>query len=102
MNWGEVNQALRLAEQGQDLNAVLEAGVQEVRRQEREQQQQEQGAQGDARTAARLAERYGVTVGQVMALFDGTCAGDWNCVQTALRDQDSSNGPGDHGGGKKK
>ncbi len=101
LNWGEINQALRLAEQGQDLNAILDAGIQEIRQQEREQRRLEQQGEAAARTASRLADQYGITVDQVMAVFNGICAGDWNCVQTVLREQYRSHGPGDHGGGNK-
>jgi hypothetical protein len=103
----ELRQAARLAEQsGGDLTSILEAGVRETRRQQQEERRQEhQDAQSqqqleqDARAAARLAERYGVTIEQVQALFDGACGGDWNCVQATLRDQSGGNGKG-HGGGK--
>ncbi len=94
LNWGEVNQALRLAEQGQDLNTILDAGVRETR-------QEEHQTQADSRMAERLASRYNMTVEQVVAVFNGSCGGDWGCVQTVLKDQQGSNGPGEHGGGKK-
>ena len=94
LSWGEINQALRLAEQGEDLNAVLEAGVRETR-------QEEHQTQVEASMAGRLASRYGITVEQVLAVLDGTCAGDWRCVQTVLKEQYGSSGPGGHGGGRK-
>ena len=93
-SWGEINQALRLAEPGQDPNAVLDAAARQTRRQEHQ-------TQADARMADRLASRYNITVEQVMAVLNGSCAGDWNCVQTVLKEQQGSNGPGNHGGGKK-
>jgi hypothetical protein len=93
LSWGEIHQAMRLAEDGGDLPAILEAGVRETRRLEQQERQQErdenrtQQVEQDARTAARLAQRYGVTIEQVQGLYDGTCAGDWGCVQTTLREQ---------------
>jgi hypothetical protein len=101
MSWGEIKQALREAEDGGDLSAILAAGGEETRQEEREQQRQEQQSASDTRTAERLAERYGTTVDQVLALFNGSCAGDWGCVQTALKGENDSKGPGEHGGGKK-
>jgi len=101
LSWGEIKQALRLAEQGEDLNAVLDAGVRETRQEERDQQRADQQNQAAADKAGRLASRYNLTVDQVMAVLDGTCAGDWSCVQTVLKEQYGSNGPGEHGGGKK-
>ncbi|MBF8257485.1 MAG: hypothetical protein HW404_450, partial [Anaerolineales bacterium] len=102
LSWGEINQAMRLAEDGGDLQTILEAGVQETRRleqeerrEEREQGRQDQETQQDLRTAARLASRYGVSVEQVQGLYDGACSGDWGCVQTTLREQD----PPDRGRG---
>ena len=93
LSWGEINQALRLAEDGGDLSAILEAGVRETRRleqqerqQEREESRMQQQTDQDLRTATRLAERYGLSVGEVQSIFDGACAGDWGCVQATLRD----------------
>jgi len=94
LSWGEINQALRLADQGEDMNAVLDAGVRETRQEERD-------TQAAARMAGRLASRYSITVEQVLAVLDGACAGDWNCVQAVLKEQSGSNGPGERGGGKK-
>jgi hypothetical protein len=101
LSWGEINQAMRLAEDGGDLPSILEAGVRETRRLEQQERQQEreenrtQPTEQDSRTATRLAQRYGIAVEQVQALFDGACAGDWSCVQTTLREQD----PPDRGRG---
>ena len=49
------------------------------------------------RLAAQLAAKYGVTAEQVLSMFTGTCSGDWGCVRTTLREQNS-----DHGKGKNK
>ena len=94
LSWGDINQALRLAEQGEDLNAVLDAGVRETRQEERD-------SQAAARLAGRLASRYNIGVDQVLAVLGGTCAGDWSCVQTVLKEQYGSNGRGGRGGGRK-
>jgi hypothetical protein len=74
MSWGEIKQALREAEDGGDLSAILAAGGEETRQEEREQQRQEQSA-----SDTRLPDwpNAGTTVDQVMALFNGSCAGDW-------------------------
>ena len=89
LSWGEIHKAIHLAEDGGDLPAILEAGVgetrREERRQEREQNQSQQQLEQDARAAARLARRFGASVEQVQELFDGACAGDWNCVETQLQ-----------------
>jgi PKD repeat protein len=106
LSWGEVNQAMRLAEDGHDLPAILEAGVRETRRLEQQERQQErerereedrtqQQLEHGTRTAARLAQRYAISVERVQALFDGACAGDWACVQTTLQEQY----PAEHGKG---
>jgi hypothetical protein len=106
LSWGEINQAMRMAEDGGDLQTILEAGVQETRRQERQERQQEreetrqqQQTDQSLRTATRLAERYGLSVGQVQSVFDGACAGDWGCVQATLRDMYGGGGK-DKGPGK--
>lgn len=96
LSWGEIRQAMRLAEDGGDLAEILEAGVRETRRQQQEERRQEQDQSREAdqslRTATRLASRYGISVEQVQALYDGACSGDWTCVQSTLREQ--------YGGGK--
>jgi hypothetical protein len=106
LSWGAIHQAIHLAEDGGDLPAILEAGVQETRRLEREERQQEreeasqqQQTDQNLHTATRLAERYGISVEQVQAIFDGACAGDWGCVQSTLRD---TYGGGGNGGGNGK
>lgn len=103
MSWGEIRQAMRMAEDGGDLPSILEAGVretrrqqQEERRQEREETQSQQQLEQNARTAGRLADRYGVTIEQVQSLYNGACSGDWNCVQSSLQGQ---NAPGQGNGG---
>ena len=101
LSWGDIHQAMRLAEDGGDLPAILEAGARETRRLEQQERQQEreenrtQPTEQDSRTATRLAQRYGIAVEQVQALFDGACGGDWSCVQTTLREQY----PANHGKG---
>ena len=104
LSWGEINQAARLAAQGGDLSAILEAGVQETRPLgQQERQQEREGAhpqqlEQNARTAARLSDRYGIAIEQVQAVYDGTCAGSWACVQATLQTQ---YGRGGQGGGKR-
>jgi len=51
----------------------------------------------NARVAAQLAAKYGVTAEKVLSMFTDTCAGDWGCVRTTLREQ-----VGEHGKGKNK
>ena len=107
LSWGEIK---RLAEQGEDLNAVLDAATEKPRQEQREERRDDQQSASDTRAAERLAGRYGISVEQVMSLLDGSCSGDWNCVQTVLKEQYGSaeqggqggqGGPGGHGGGKK-
>lgn len=50
------------------------------------------------RVAKQLAAKYGLTVEQVLSIFNSTtCGQDWSCVRTALREQ-----AGEHGRGKDK
>jgi PKD repeat protein len=106
-SWGEIQQAIRLASEEGEIEEILEAGVQETRREqqhaEREEAQAERQAEQNDRTAARLAEQFGVTEAEVMELYDGVCAGDWNCVRDQLRSaQQESNPPEGRGRGNDK
>ncbi len=107
-SWGEIKQAIGLAGDGGDLGAILDVGVRETRQEAREEQRDERRQEADrareerqgeqsSRLAARLAARYGISIEQVQALADGSCAGDWNCVQAVLRERfalPKGNGPG--------
>jgi hypothetical protein len=94
-SWGEIAQAERLADGEPDWLTILEAGVGEVRGQLREQTRSERQASREAAIAERLASQYGLGVDEVWALYDASCAGNWNCVRAALRD-----GADRRGGGK--
>lgn len=110
-SWGEIKQAMNLAGEDGDLAAILDSGVRETRQQEREderQQRQEEreqahedrAAEQSARLADRLARRYGITAEQVLALADGACAGDWECVQVTLKELYPPGRGGGRGGKK--
>jgi hypothetical protein len=72
----------------------------EQRQAEQTQTREERRTDQSARLAARLAQRYGITVEQVQALADGACAGDWNCVQETLQAQYGNPRGGGQGGKK--
>jgi hypothetical protein len=105
-NWGAIRQALRLADEETSTAEILEMGIGEFRRAMHESEQfsaqQERELEQLDRTAARLADQYGTTVEAVMAVYSGSCAGDWGCVRKYFQDQahpgkpDNGNG---HGGG---
>jgi DNA-binding transcriptional MerR regulator len=106
-SWGEIQQAVRLAGDGGDVNGILQDGVRETRQSQREDQQQEREqdrlqrqAEQNLRIATRLAQQYGVSVEQVQALAEGSCGGDWGCVQATLR-QTYAPSRGSNRGGKK-
>lgn len=97
-SWGAINQAQRLAGEGEDWTSVLENGIRETREQNREEAQAERNQQREQSTAEHLAQQFGVSEAEVWSLFNGSCSGDWNCVRRALRE---SNGHGPGGGPKK-
>lgn len=87
-SWGEIGQAYRLADDDTSAAEILAIGVQDFRALEREEDQQAREQEQNQRTAERLAEQYEAELGDVMALFNGECEGDWSCVRTALREQE--------------
>jgi len=87
-SWGEIGQALRLADDETSAAEILAMGVQEYRALEREADRTMREDEQDQRTAERLAEQYEAELGDVMALFNGECEGDWSCVRSALREQE--------------
>ncbi len=61
----------------------------------------EQADDKDARTAEQIARQYEVTEGEVTAVFDGVCEGDWTCVRDHFKDLKSGGqGQGNKGKGK--
>ena len=46
-------------------------------------------------TAQKLAEQYEAELGDVMALYNGECEGDWGCVRKAFREQAQTQGSSD-------
>jgi PKD repeat protein len=92
LSWGELKQAYKLA--GEDGNApeIIQTGVKEFQQQQREEERAERSQEKDQRTAARLAEQFGVVEGEVWALFQGPCGMDWSCVQKELRNQERYEG----------
>jgi hypothetical protein len=85
--WGEITQALRLADGQTDAATILEEGVQEYRRQLHEQEQSPRQAEQDQRTAANLARQFDVSQEEILRLFNGDCGADWTCVRSRLRQQ---------------
>jgi hypothetical protein len=47
---------------------------------------QEHQEEKDLQTAVQLAQKYGLTVEQVLGLFHSTCEGDWKCVREVYRE----------------
>ncbi|HET7012219.1 MAG TPA: PKD domain-containing protein [Anaerolineales bacterium] len=85
LSWGEVNQALRA---GEDLAAGEPLVSGQAHSSEKRNQIQ---AEQHLRLTTRLAERYGVTIEEVEALWT-SCSGDWACVREALRNLQSPGG----------
>jgi hypothetical protein len=86
-SWGAIQQALRRSDEATASDTGKPEAV----------EARENSA--EARMATRIASQFGVTLDEVLAMFGGTCAGDWSCVRANLREQgDNPHGP--HGGGK--
>jgi PKD repeat protein len=103
LSWGEINQAARQGAKGGDVPAAIET---QRREHQRHQQDADQSAQyqfeQNLRTAAQLAHRYRVSVGQVQSIFNGACSQDWACVQATFESTVSApHGNGGRGGGHK-
>ena len=100
-SWGEIGQAYRLADETTTAADILAMGVQEFRQAEREAARSEREAEREAReeerdqkTAARIAEQYGIDVAELDPLYE-QCEGSWGCVRKALKDQTSTAGSSD-------
>ena len=89
-SWGDLNQAYRLANDEYSAAEILEMGVKEFRSTEREEDRAEREDQRADDTAQRIAEQYEAEVGDVMALYNGECSGNWSCVRKALRQQEQT------------
>ena len=85
-SWGSVNQAYRLADETTSAAEILEMGVSEFRRSQRSSGQPETTGY-DMAMASRIADRFEVTIEEVMAQFQGACDGDWSCVRAYFRGQ---------------
>jgi len=84
-----IRQAYRLAGGNLELMAqILEMGIPAYRRSQTTQVESGSPDQGDqnARTAARIAAQYGVSVQLVESVFQGICQQDWPCVRAHFRD----------------
>jgi hypothetical protein len=92
LSWGELKQAYKLAGEEGNAPEIIQMGVQEFRQQQREEERTENNQDKDQRTAARLAEQFGIAEGEVWALFQGPCGMDWSCVQKELRNQERNQG----------
>jgi hypothetical protein len=88
-SWGEINQAQRSADSDASSNSATSA--KDDRHQQREEVQQEREANHDQKMAAGLAKQFGVSETEVWALFNGSCAGDWGCVRSTLRQSAKGN-----------
>jgi PKD repeat protein len=73
-----------------DMTALLDGcegnwGCVRKKLREMDQAQVEGISDKDQRTAQRLAAQYDVELNIVKGIFNGTCGGDWNCVRSELR-----------------
>jgi hypothetical protein len=93
-SWGNLNQAYRLANDEYSAQDILEMGVNEFRMMEREEEHAEREEQRADDTAQRIAEQYEAELGEVNALYNGDCEGNWGCVRKALRDQEQTQSQG--------
>lgn len=85
--WGEIRKAFRLADETTDFETILAIGADAYREHQRELQHAEQDLEKDERTAARLAEQYGITEAEILILLQSDCDGEWGCVRELLREQ---------------
>lgn len=93
-NWGDVNQAYRLAGEEYSAQEILAIGVQEFRAMERDESRAEREAQRNEDTAQKIAKQFEAELGDVMALFNGECEGSWGCVRKTLREQEQTQSQG--------
>jgi PKD repeat protein len=82
-SWGEINQAERSADSDGTSNS--ESSPKDDREQPRGEAQAERETTRDQNTATRLAKQFGVSESEVWTLFNGSCAGEWGCVRSTLR-----------------
>jgi len=82
-SWGEINQAERSA--NSDGTSNSERGPKDDREQPQGEAPEEREATRDQKMATRLAKQFGINESEVWVLFSGTCAGDWGCVRSTLR-----------------
>ena len=97
--WGDIKQAFRLSSEEVDFTTIMDIGVQEYRRQQREESREERETEREVKLnkskATQIANKYGVSEEEVVAIYDGACEGDWGCVQAHFREQSR----GENGGG---
>lgn len=91
-SWGSINQAYRLADETTSAAEILEMGVSEFRQTQRRGGAETTGY--DMAMASRIADRFEVTVEEVMAQFQGACDGDWSCVRAYFRGQGGAGAAG--------
>jgi PKD repeat protein len=85
--WGEISRAARSEARGEASEETPRAERQELRDQERLQEREDQQAEHSRRMVERMAQRLGISEAEVLALYEGPCAGDWACVVERLREQ---------------
>ncbi|MGD8632721.1 MAG: PKD domain-containing protein [Anaerolineales bacterium] len=93
-SWGDVNQAYRLANDDYSAEDILAMGVKEYRALERDENRAEREQQRADDTAQKIAQQFQVEVGEVLALFNADCDGNWGCVRKALREQTQTQSQG--------
>jgi hypothetical protein len=99
-NWGEVQQALRMATDEISAADILAVGLKTYRINQRKAKQAEQEAARNQHTAEQLAGQFDLPIDEIMLIFEGECQGSWQCVRAVLRDteqdqdQDKNTPPG--------
>ena len=88
-SWGEINRTQRSGDSDATSNSANSS--KNDRQQHGEGAQEERAATRDQKMATRLAKQFGVSESDVWALFRGTCAGNWGCVRSTLRQSSQGN-----------
>ncbi len=91
-SWGEIGQAFKLANDEYSAADILAMGAKEFRTMGREEDRTARAEERTERTAERLAGQFEVQIADVLAYYNGECAGSWGCVQKMLRDKAQTQG----------
>jgi hypothetical protein len=84
-SWSDIRQAYRLGDETLTAAEILDIGIKEFRRSKRTTARVEREEAQDTRTALQIAQKYASSEDAVMAVYEGTCAYNWNCVRAHFR-----------------